>query len=235
MSHNIEELKSELREIREFRERIFDATKAWYAGCEQGNINTHEFGETIDIIKDLAEAEKECAEACYYMSIVKAMAEAEEYDEEMEKRFGYNPNRYKSSGRFASAGHGTRMGYPRLPIEMWGPLMERYGYPVYYDGMEHDGKGDVHTGYGDNASPEHRGYVDPDTEEYGRDYSRYRMARRHYTETKDPKDKTEMDKHAMEHFGKALHTFKDIWQDVQPEQKKAMKRDLEKLVSEMNI
>lgn len=228
MSHHIEELESELRELRKFREEVFEKAKAWHNDCSD-NINVHEFGATVDIIKDLAEAEKEAAEACYFYSIVQAMKEAEEEEEEL-RRLGYNHNRYPSSGRFASAGHGTRMGYPYLPVEMWGRhMMERYGYPMYYDGEEHGGMGDIRTGQGDNAPPDHDGL------EYNKSYSRYRQARRHYTETHDAHDKSEMDKHAMEHFGKALHTFKEIWGDVQPEMKKKMRVDLEKLLGEMNM
>lgn len=238
MSQHIEELESELRELRDFKKSIFEKTKAWYNSCGD-KIDIDEFGDTIDVIKDLAETEEKCAKARYYLSIVKAMEDAEKEEEEFESRFGYNHNRYPSSGRFASAGHGVRMGYPHLPAEMWDRrMMERYGYPVYYDGEEHSGLGNVRTGYGENGMPmrsEHHETMDPETEEYGRHYSRYRQARRHYTETKDAHDKTEMDKHAMEHFGKALRTFREIWGDVQPDMRKKMKMDLEKLVGEMNV
>lgn len=242
MKDHIEDLKSELKDVCHLRESIFEKTRAWHDSCE--NVDTHEFGETIDVVKDLAETEEKLWKAMYYKLICCTMVEAEEeYDEERKEaeRMGYNHNRYPSSGRFASAGHGMRMGYPHLPVEMWDRHMKaRYGYPVYYDGDEHTGMGDVHTGYGENGTASRMGYpdrdrMDPDMEEQGRNYSRYRQARRHYTETKDARDKSEMDEHAMKHFGKALQTFKEIWADVQPEQRKKMKIDLEKLVNEMNV
>lgn len=45
-------------------------------------------GEYVDMIKDLAEAEKFCQEACYYESFVESM---DEYSDN--PRMGYNPNR----------------------------------------------------------------------------------------------------------------------------------------------
>ena len=45
-------------------------------------------GEYVDMLKDLAEAEKSCQEACYYESVVEAMS-----DSGMTQRMGYNPNR----------------------------------------------------------------------------------------------------------------------------------------------
>lgn len=37
------------------------------------NVNTGEMGQVVDMIKDLAEAEHHCWEACYYKSVVEAM------------------------------------------------------------------------------------------------------------------------------------------------------------------
>ena len=92
-------------------------------------------GETVDMLKDLCQAE-------YYARISKAMEESEKEDEEEAKclmkqmkeeygddegermyRMGYNRSRY-SNGRFAPRGRGRsrRMGY--MPPEMWMPDME---------------------------------------------------------------------------------------------------------------
>ena len=94
-----------------------------------GNVNLQDTGEIVDMVKDLAEAE-------YHALIAKEMRKAheEEEDEEkyllnrlkeeykdeyrqMEERYGedadrrfYDAYRYKSSGRFAPKGHGTRYG-----------------------------------------------------------------------------------------------------------------------------
>lgn len=95
-------------------------------------VNTAEMGAVIDMIKDLACAEKEAREAKemekeeedekkeneYFLKMLK-----EEYgDEEGERRF-YDNYRYKSSGRFAPKGKGSYM-----------PRGGRRGYeePPYY-------------------------------------------------------------------------------------------------------
>lgn len=98
-------------------------------------VNTAEMGAVIDMIKDLACAEKEAREAKeiekeeedekkeneYFLKMLK-----EEYgEEEGEKRF-YDNYRYKSSGRFAPKGRGSYM-----------PRGGRRGYdePPYYHTM----------------------------------------------------------------------------------------------------
>lgn len=54
------------------------------------NVNTDEAGKVIDMIKDLAAAERYCAQACYYSSVVDAMEESKRYM----SRMGYDPNEY---------------------------------------------------------------------------------------------------------------------------------------------
>lgn len=238
MKEHIECLQKEAKEICDLRKRFFERVCTWYdsgAACESP---TSDFGDHIDIVKDLAEAEKELAEACYFMSVVHAMQEAEEEDEEMDewmRKNGYNHNHYKSSGRFASIGHGMRMGFPmpiHLPHVMRGEhLMD--GYQMPYDDGEHSGRGDVTSGYGENGMPPYA--MDQDSMEHGRAYGRYREARRHYTETHDASDKKEMTKHAMDHFNKMLETLGAIWKDVDPEMRKKMRTDLEKTISAMPV
>lgn len=100
-------------------------------------VNTAEIGAVIDMIKDLACAEKEAREAKemekeeedekkeneYFLKMLK-----EEYgDEEGEKRF-YDNYRYKSSGRFAPKGRGSymsRRGYEEPPYYHMMPDVER--------------------------------------------------------------------------------------------------------------
>lgn len=80
-------------------------------------VDTREMGAVIDMIKDLAEAEKSCMEADYYESVVEAMEEGGD-------RYGYDGggspsgsgSRGGSSGRSgyhmdSSDGEGGRMGY----------------------------------------------------------------------------------------------------------------------------
>lgn len=96
-----------IKDLKETKEKLVDALKAKMSmGIE--NVDAQEAGEVTDMIKDLAEAEKECWEAAYYESIVKAMKDEGE-------KMGYDDWRY-ASGRFAPKGRGTYEGYtPTYP------------------------------------------------------------------------------------------------------------------------
>lgn len=252
MSEHFEDIKLASKELCAFRKEIFDRTRAWHNSCAD-KIDTKEFGEMTDVIKDLAETEKLLWEAYYFKQVSEAMEKAEhEGDEEgMEGRYGYNHMHYPSSGRFASRGHGTYMGYaPMMEPEMWAErAAERFGYPrarhdgrsMTMQGMYHSGDGDVRTGYGVNGTPWHVQGEQADKYgysgdmEYGRSYNKYREHRRHYTETKDPAEKEQMSHHAEEHLRKTIETLRDIWGDVDPSMRKKMKTDLQGLVGEMNV
>ena len=65
-------------------------------------VDTREMGAVIDMIKDLAEAEKSCMEADYYESVVEAMEEGGD-------RYGYDGG--GSSGGGSREGSGGRSGY----------------------------------------------------------------------------------------------------------------------------
>lgn len=70
-----------MAKIGELKTELVDCLKSEFAkglSC----IDTKEAGEVTDMIKDLAETERNCYEACYYKSIVEAMEDA---------RYGYNP------------------------------------------------------------------------------------------------------------------------------------------------
>lgn len=64
-------------------------------------MDTHEVGMIADMIKDLAEAEEKCWEACYYKTVVEAMTE-----ESGRGPMGYIPS---NMGRLAY--DGNAMGY----------------------------------------------------------------------------------------------------------------------------
>lgn len=71
-------------------------------------VDTHEMGAVIDMIKDLAEAERSCVEADYYESVVEAM-------EDSGGRYGYDeggsPGGRSDYRMESSDGEGGRMGY----------------------------------------------------------------------------------------------------------------------------
>lgn len=113
-------------------------------------VNTAEMGAVIDMIKDLACAEKEAREA-------KEMEKEEEEEKEEEKhmlrmlkeeygmgeedskRF-YDAWRYKN-GRFAPKGRGTRRGYEEPPYYHMSPEMYKEHDPEWYRDMDRQTKG----------------------------------------------------------------------------------------------
>lgn len=203
-----------MEEIRELKNTLLDTVKAEIAKGVQC-VDTKEAGEVIDMIKDLAETEKCYMEALYYQKVTEAMLSYEE------PRYGYNPNRSASTGRYTSGGgRGGRMGFK--PHEPWMPEDP-------WDGGSYGG-GNSSMGYW--SGREGMDQMDP---RYGEEYNRYRMTRRHYTETKSAEDKKEMSEHAEKHLRDSIDTMKDIWGDAEPELKRKMKEDLTKLVNSMNM
>lgn len=79
--------------------------------CGLMNVDTKEAGEVADIIKDLAETEKNLREAKYYELVTEAM------EEESGERYGYTPH---MSGRTS-----MRYGYSK-PIMDQKPYMDAY-------------------------------------------------------------------------------------------------------------
>ena len=200
------------------------------------DLDTKDCAEVADMIKDLAEAEKACVEACYYETVIKAMEKADE-EEEQEERMGYNAYRY-ANGRYAPKGRGTRRGYTP-EMGMMNPYL--YGYLYDPDFAEEIKKGRL--GYqgegGGNRSQSgsRMGYdMDWDPEDdprQSREYNEYKRAKRHYSETKSPEDKRKMDEHAMKHVNQAMDSFREMWKDADPNMRKRMKADLTTLIGEM--
>lgn len=178
------------------------------------DLDTKDCAEVADMIKDMAEAEKACMEACYYETIVKAMEKADE-EEEQEGRMGYNAYRY-ANGRYAPKGRGTRRGYtPEMG------MMNPYLYdPDFEEEMERGRLG-------------YQGEDPDDDPRQSREYNEYKRAKRHYSETKSPEDKRKMDEHAMKHVNQAMDSFREMWRDADPNMRKRMKADLTTLVGEM--
>lgn len=242
------EIKEKAKKLGEMKEKLVEWSKTELdRGREQ--VDTKEMGEVIDMIKDLAEAEKDCYKAVYYCEVVQAMKEGGDD----EGRMGYD-NWRRSSGRFAPKGQGSyrpgesgRRGYPMPAEGYWpqpeyGPWGDRDGNLMGYDG---DGRsrssqsGSNNSGGSDGSSSGRMGYRDPDwdrimtDERYGRPFKEWRLSKRHYTETKADGDKHEMSEHAKEHMADTVMTIKEIWTGADPELKTKMKQDLTKLMEEM--
>lgn len=199
-------------------------------------VNTAEMGAVIDMIKDLACAEKDAREAKemekeeedekkeneYFLKMLK-----EEYgDEEGEKRFYSGQPRSRTSGRFMRRGDGRRRGYEEPPYyhmnpddykahdAEWYRDMDRASRNVmYYTPMGGDTGTNTHAATSTGNSGNVRGYSDgyADGMKDGRKSgeSRYDRARRGYEEKKEM------------HKGNT------------PEDKQAKMRELEKYMKEL--
>lgn len=189
----------------------------------ESNVNAAELSAAVDMIKDIACAQKDVWESCYYKTVVDAMKEGEEEGGLENHRMGYNPNR-NSLGQY-SRGYE----HPRTDIMRWPETMMGYspsGAGTRSQSGSRMGYEDV---YARMMPPESE-----DSERYGREFGRYRKSRRHYTETKSPEKKREMEEHAAHHMNEAIATFKEIWREADPELRQKMKTDLTKLMGEMN-
>lgn len=211
----MEYTKSKVAELCELKDMLVCALKGQISSGVQ-NVNTHEAGEVIDMIKDLAEAEEKLWKGCYYKSIVKAMHEENEYLEHMpeDERRHYDNWRY-SSGRFAPTGRGHRSGY----VPTWdGDRMEPWMDGQDKNIMMRDGDGRY--GY----TPSMRGMR----------YDNYAKARRGYHETKDAQSKTHMDSTARDYVVDMAESVREMWKDADPALRKEIKNHLVSLTSEMN-
>lgn len=203
------ELEAKLTDIQEMKQSLVSLMKAELAkGCHE--VDTHEAGEVVDMIKDLAETEEKCWKALYYKTVVKAMEESEEDGSWDEEGMGY-PNRSARTGRYVrSGGHSGnrngRMGYP-------------WPEPEAHSRVRYDGPGGREDVWRD--------------ERYGDAFNKFRLAKRHYTETRSMEDKDEMKQHADRHLADTVSTLNEIWGDADPELRMRMKRDLMELVSKM--
>lgn len=188
-------------------------------------INTHEFGEVVDMIKDLTEAEKNKAEACYYKTLVDAMEEheyGEDYDEYGPiERKGYRGQARDSRGRYAS----------------------RRGYPMY-DGMRHDDRYDDYVmgrmGYSNGAygggsrgmSSSGTGSMTSGSSRYGYSHDNYMMNRANYSMS-DPEDKKERMKMMEDYTKDLVSSFSDVLKGATQEEKNMLRQKLTNVVNTM--
>lgn len=175
------------------------------------SVNTKEFGEVVDIIKDLSEAEKNKMQACYYKSVIDAMENAEygkEYDWSGpdEDRMGY---RRGYRGRDSQGRYTSRRSYDMMPD--------------MYDDRMHYSNG----AYGGGA----RG-MSTSGSRYGYSYDKYMHDRANYSTT-DPEDRQERMKMMEDYTQDLMASISDVMQDVSPEEKSVLRNKLNKLVSTM--
>ena len=177
-------------------------------GFEPNPEKVHVLKEYIEMIKCLAETEKECQEADYYDAVVQAMEETGMMESE---RMGYNPNRNRmgqySDGRAGNhngdSGSNSRRGYS--PDRMYSRMMP----------------GDDRDEWGDD---------DP---RYSEAFNRFRKAKRYYTKSHSEEDKQRMKDASNEHMMETMATIREMWDDADPDLRTRMKADLTNLVTNL--
>jgi hypothetical protein len=102
-----------VEEIKRHKDRVLAYMAKELEKYGDDRMDVAEMDKLADIVKDLAEAEKQCWEAEYYRTVTEAMDRSGYMPEGMGYgmgRSGYNPNR-DSMGRYA------RRGYDHDPIQ----------------------------------------------------------------------------------------------------------------------
>lgn len=236
------------KRIHELLEHATEAALSEWESKGTHSVDTKEMGEVVDIIKDLACAEKDVWEACYYKSIVEAMEEEEELERMIYKegRAGYDRWR-TAKGRFApkGTGHETSMAMatgrrgfdggdkdktpwtpnpyyddPRMwPIRPWDDSVGVMGYD------RDAGRYDPSRTDGRHAQSDAAASHDARTQ--------WQDARRHYHETGAQPEKMKMDEKAEEYLNESIQTMKDIFVDADPKMQQKMKEDIARLFREM--
>lgn len=178
----------DVKMIHSMLEKIVECAKCELETQGIDNVNTKEFSQVADIIKDLSES-------LYYRTVTVAMEEAErdkeyeddEEDYDWEDRKGYNRWRY-SSGRFAPKGRGSRRGYEGSNSNM----TRNYEMTRNYDmgEMERDRMREMERMRDMDRGSGRMYYTEPgrsDTMAYTRDSREGRsgMMRKSYMDTKD--------------------------------------------------
>lgn len=212
----------------EYRDMICSLKDVVGAEIAKGIMSPEVCGEAVgqitDMIKDLEEGEKNHYEACYYKLVCAAMMGSEpEFNDEERRMMGYN-HRHLNNGEFASAGRGHMVyGYPMHPD------MRRMEYTQnYMDDPKRFEEEMKHHRSGYTTSD-----MSPEYARHGEDYDGYRRARRHYTDSKSPEAKEEMNSRTKMYVGNIVHNLREMWDTADPTLRKEMKDDLSKLLGDM--
>lgn len=181
-------------------------------------VDTKEFGEVVDMIKDLTEAEKNKWQSCYYKSIVEAM-ENSEYEEDYdwsgpdEDRMGY-PRGRDSMGRFTSRRGYNNQGMSRNQRGYDQRMME---YEDGRMGYSNGAYGGGQRGMSSNSGRSSR---------YGYSHDDY-MEKKSALNQNDPKRMKMIEEHMDDLYG----MFKEEVQDMSPEEKQMWKTKLNKIIN----
>lgn len=220
------ETEMKLREVKEIKEKLTSWVKEYVSQGKEA-VETKELGEVVDMIKDFAETERNCWEACYYHKVVEAM------ESEGEGRMGYDHWR-TSSGRFADKGTGTYYGYP-MPQSFnqdtaW---MNNMGYSGGNSsggggggnsgGSSGRSGGSSNSGGGGNSGGNRGG-----GSRYGYPYEEWKDARMR-------NDRMGMNTKGVEHVKGVVESMRDIWREADPSTREKMKHEMSALAEEMDL
>lgn len=213
-----DETMEKARTLCKIKDRLVSCMEAQMANGVEC-VDTKEAGAVVDMIKDLADAEKSIWTACYYKTVVEAMKDRDDEEE----RYGYNNRRY-ANGEYAPKGHGHAsppMGYR--------PMREDEG--EFWDEYSRDpGLIDrIRMGYSGKSAAERMDH------RYGQAYNEFKEARRHYTETSSAADKERMSEYADQHLHDTMFSIREMWKTADTDLKKRIKADLTGLVSELTV
>lgn len=232
----MEELKQEIKEIKELCKTLVDGAKSELSGGFD-NINGQGLMMTIDMIKDCSEIVEKKSKTAYYCSIVEAMEKADEEEKLMDKVSEYLPET-ESERRFYGRGSRIYMNdYRKYPEYVYyDDEMNRDPYRdtgrMYYNGNSGTGM--------NNSSGNMSGGSTSGRSTNGMDggsmrnfvESRYDRARRNYTETRDshkdnsPESK-EMKMHELEKYMQELSSdITELVSDMTLEEKNLLRNKI---------
>lgn len=197
------------------------AEKQFDNGIE--SVDTAEMGQVTDMLKDLAEA-------MYYRTLTKAMDDSDpEEIMEMFERYGDGGRRYYdhyryADGRFAPKGRGTyRRGYDEPPYYHMTP--EMYRNMENYRDMDRQG-GRMY-------------YTEPSMNSGVHTESRYDMAKRNYTESKElhrgntPEDKEQKMKELEKYLREIGSDIAELISDASTEEKNLLKNRMQVIMQKI--
>lgn len=183
------------------------------------HVNTREFGDVVDMIKDLTEAEKNKMEACYYKTLIDAMKDheyGEDYDEygPIEgQRMGY-PRSRDSRGRFTSNRRGMSSNREGMQEhEMWDDprFIKMFNERMSYSNGAYGGG--------------RRGQTQ--SSRYGYSHDEYMDKKSSYA----PEMKAERAKLIEDHMDDLYGMFKEEVSDMTPEEKQLWKTKLNRIIN----
>lgn len=197
------------------------AEKQFDNGIE--SVDTAEMGQVTDMLKDLAEA-------MYYRTLTKTMDDSDpEEIMEMFERYGDGGRRYYdhyryADGRFAPKGRGTyRRGYDEPPYYHMTPEMYR-SMENYRDMDRRDGR---------------MYYTEPTMNSGVHTESRYDMAKRNYTESKElhrgntPEDKEQKMKELEKYLREIGSDIAELISDASTEEKNLLKNRMQVIMQKI--